>query len=87
MDQQTVSEVAAIVTDGMLSNKSFMNIIEQCVQKGLAKKQDRINEILDLLDSNVFDLEQKLINTKEKFVISMKSLSRMTKFVTQLSLI
>ena len=87
MDQQTVSEVAAIVTDGMLSNKSFMNIIEQCVQKSLAKKLDRINEILDLLDSNVFDLEQKLINTKEKFVISMKSLSRMTKFITQFSLI
>ena len=35
MDQQTVSEVAAVVTDELLSNVEFRNIIEQCVQKGL----------------------------------------------------
>ena len=34
MDQQTVSEVAAMVTDGLLSNEALRNIIEQFVQKG-----------------------------------------------------
>ena len=48
MDQQTVSEVAAIVTDELLSNETFMNIIEQSVQKVLAKRLDEINEGLHL---------------------------------------
>ena len=38
MDQQTVSEVAAIVTDELLSSEAFRNIVEQSVQKGLEKK-------------------------------------------------
>ena len=59
MDQQTLSEVAAIVTDELLSNETFRNIIEQCVQKGLAKKLDKINEIFDFLDSIVLDLGKK----------------------------
>ena len=37
MDQQTVSEIAAIVTDELLSGEAFRNIIEQSVQKGLEK--------------------------------------------------
>ena len=59
IDQQTVSEEAAIVTDELLSNESFRNIIEQCVQKGTVKRLDKINERSDLLDSKVIDLEQK----------------------------
>ena len=39
MDQQAVSEVAAMVTDGLLSNEAFRNIIEHCVQKGLGSFQ------------------------------------------------
>ena len=58
MDQQTVSEVAAIVTDEQLSSEAFRNIIEQCIQKGLEKKLDKINERLDLLDSNVLEYVQ-----------------------------
>ena len=69
MDQLKVSEVAAIVTDELLSNEVFMNIIEQCVQKGLEKKLEKINERLHLFDSKVFDLQKKLINAKKKFVI------------------
>ena len=59
MDQQTVSEVAAIVTDELLSSEALRNIIEQCVQEGLEKKLDEINERLDLLDSKVFDVQQQ----------------------------
>ena len=59
MDQQTVSEIAAIVTDELLSSEAFRNIIEQSVQKGLGKKLDKINERLDLFYSKVFDLQQK----------------------------
>ena len=59
IDQQTVSDVAAIVTDELLSNEALRNIIEQCVQKGLEKKLHKVNERLDLLDSKVFDLQQK----------------------------
>ena len=68
MDQQTESEVAAMETDELLSNEAFSNIIEQCVQKGLEAKLDKIYERLDLFDSNVFDIDKKLINTIEKFV-------------------
>ena len=59
MDRQTVSEVAAIVTDELLSNEACSNINEQCLQKVIAKKLHKINERLDLLHSKVFDLEQK----------------------------
>ena len=56
-DLQTVSEVAAIVTDELLSNEALRNIIELCIQRGL--KKDIINERLDHLDSKVLDLQQK----------------------------
>ena len=47
------------ITDDLLSNQAFRNIIEQCVQESLAKKLDEINDRLDLLDSKVIDLEQR----------------------------
>ena len=62
MGQQTVSEVAAIVTDEPLSDEAFRNIIEQCLQKDLALKLDKINERLDHLHSNVFNLEKETYN-------------------------
>ena len=36
--QNRAITVAATVTNKLLSNKAFMNIIEQCVQNGHAKK-------------------------------------------------
>ena len=37
MDQQTLSEVVAIITDELLSNEALRNIMEQCVQRALEK--------------------------------------------------
>ena len=39
------SEVAAIVTDEVLSNEAFKNIIEQCVQKGLEKNYIKLMKV------------------------------------------
>ena len=38
MDQQTASELAAMVADELLSSEALSKIIEQCVHKGLEKK-------------------------------------------------
>ena len=87
MDQQTVSEIAAIVTDELLSSEAFRNIIEQSVQKGLEKKLDKINERLDLLDSKVFDLQQKTDKCQKEVCDVKEFRSRMTYFVIKCRLI
>ena len=55
MDKLTISEVTAIVTDELLSNEAFRIIIKKCVQKGLAKKLDKINDRLEFFYSKSFD--------------------------------
>ena len=56
----------------VLANSDVTDL-EQCVQKGLEKKLDKINERLDLLDSKVFDLQQK-IDKYQKEVCDIKEI-------------
>ena len=60
-DQFTYAGIPPFETSTVFYSLSTVRTmsIEQCVQKVFAKKRDKINEKLDLLDSKVFDLERK----------------------------
>ena len=66
MDQQTVSEIAAIVTDELLSSEAFRNIIEQSVQKGLEKNWIKLMKDWIFFIPKSLTYNKKLINAKKE---------------------